>query len=463
MRWSIIIVMRRKVILYLLTFILTVLPVNSARAFLDSNPNGNVYNINQKLDYVNICWWENFNDPILKEYIVKAVKCNHDLKKASWQTEEYRNFIKLSFSQELPWFGTSVDNTLVKTPRLNGNMFQRDVFTLPFWVNYEADFFLKNRDKTKASKKTYIASQFEEQSIYISMASNVATTYVNVIKYDKLIELQKRIVDLRCEILKRKEKQLRQGVITAIDFNEVKKNYDSAKNSLNDLVKYRGKALNQLAVFIGESACNSEALNRSSFDKFEYNSIVPDCVSSDIVFSRPDILAAENKLEKGKIDVRVARKEFLPRFNVFGVYSFNTISGNFFGWQTALAYLLTGATQDLFKGGYKIANLKIYKSRYEQLFEAYKQADLIALQEVNDSLLFIKQDTQIDNSTLNKLNTQRDSYYRQLNQYKNGVISCPDLLAYQEALLSYEQEKVNSKTNRLVDYITLYKAVGGKL
>lgn len=455
--------MRIRAVHFFIIFIISVCSFSSAKAFLNDKPNGDVYNVNQKLDYINICWWENFNDPILKEYIVKAVKCNHDLRKASWQVEEYNQFVKLSFSQELPWLSVSADNILAKTPRLNGNVFQRDIFAVPFWVNYEADFFLKNRDKTKSSKKAYTASQFEEKATYISMASNVATTYVNVIKYDKLIELQKRIVDLRCEIIKREAKQLKQGVITAMEFNDARKNYESAKNSLDDLIKYRGKALNQLAVLIGESACNSECLPRTSFDKFEYHCPVPDCISSDVVFSRPDILAAESKLEKGKIDVRVARKEFLPRFNITGIYSFNTISGNFFGWQSTLAYLLTGATQDLFKGGYKIANLKIYKSRYEQLFEAYKQADLTALQEVNDSLLFIKLDTQIDRNTLSKLKIQKNNYLRQQNQYENGVISCPELLVYQESLLNYEKEKVITKTSRLVDYITLYKAVGGKL
>lgn len=455
--------MRRLFINCLILFPLMILQAGTAGAFLDKKPNGDVCNIKQKLSYVNICWWENFNDPILTEYIIKAVECNHDLKKASWSVEEYRQFVKLSFAQELPWFSVGADNILIKTPSFNGNIFQKDVFAVPFWVNYEADIFLKNRDKTKASKKTYVASIYEEKAAYISMASNVATTYVNIIKYDKLIDLQQKTVEIRRQILKRDENKFNRGVISAVQLNDTRKNYETAKTSLEDLIKYRGQALDQLAVLIGDSACNSNCLIRTPFDNFEYQCAVPDCISSDVIFSRPDILAAETKLEKGKIDVRVARKEFLPRFNIVGIYAFNTSSGNFFGWKPTLAYLLTGATQDLFKGGYKIANLKIYKSRYEQLFEAYKQADLTALKEVNDSLLFIKEDTKIDKITLKKLNTQKDNYTRQQNQYKSGVISYPDLLAYCETLLSYEKDKVNTKTNRLIDYFTLYKAVGGKM
>lgn len=455
----------RKTLKYFLIFIsvFVLFFINNISAFGGNSGNGDVYNINQKLDYVNVNWWDNFNDPLLKEYIIKSVECNHDLKKASWQVEEYRQFVKLSFAQELPWFSMSADNIAAKTPRLNGRTFQRDIFALPFTMNYEADFFLKNRDKTKASKKNYYASKFEEKGVYISMATNVATTYVNIIKYDKMIALQCEIVNLKKQILQKEKKRLKRGVISAIQFNDAKEDYVTAKSDLDDLIKYRDKSLNQLAVLLGESPLNSQCLKRMPFDNFEYHCALPTSICSDVIFSRPDILYAEAKLEKAKIDVRVARKEFLPRFNIYGVYSFNTITGNFFGWQSTLAYLLTGATQDLFKGGYKVANLKIYKSRYEQLFEEYKQTDLIALKEVNDSLLFINQDTQIDKNSITKLKIQEDSYLRQQKQYKNGVISCPDLLAYKEELLSVEKKLVDSKTNRLVDYLTLYKAAGGNL
>ena len=33
-----------------------------------------------KYDYVNMTWWEGFNDPIMTGYIIKAVENNKDLK-----------------------------------------------------------------------------------------------------------------------------------------------------------------------------------------------------------------------------------------------------------------------------------------------------------------------------------------------------------------------------------------------
>lgn len=121
----------------------------------------------------------------------------------------------------------------------------------------------------------------------------------------------------------------------------------------------------QFAVLIGRGV-NAETINsdipRGNIDNFEYNAVIPNEIESDVIFSRPDVKRTEMALEKAKIDIRVARKEFLPTFNITGIWAFNTIAlGSFFSWESSLAALLAGATQDLFTGGRKIANLKFPK------------------------------------------------------------------------------------------------------
>lgn len=417
----------------------------------------------QKIDYVNICWWDNFTDPLLKEYIIKAVTCNHDAREASWKVEEYKHLVKVQFSQEMPTL--SVGTTYVL------NHFQdifvgtkTNVFAVPFLASYEADVFLKNHDKTKSSKKAYESSKFQEQSVYISLASDVATTYINILKYDKQICIQQSLVDVKKEELKREENRYKRGVVSIPQLNAVRKDYETAKSNLDETIKLRDKALNQLAVLTGDSPDNIACIKRGSFDDLEYKSMIPCSISSDVIFSRPDVLAAESDLEKANIDVRVARKEFLPRFNIVGIYAFTNLGSTAFGtWNSTLAALLANATLDLFKGGYKVANLKVSKARYEQMFEAYRQTDLTAIKEVNDSMLIIKEDTKIDENTNKNLLIQCDNYQRAEKSYKYGTISYTNLLSEDEQLLNMTQNKVNTKAVRLIDYITLYKAVGGKL
>lgn len=446
--------------LFLLFALCYLLFATSCFAFPWSKCKKPVIDPKEKMDYVNIDWWDNFSDPCLKYYIIKAIECNHDLRIASWQVETFRQMVKVQFSQELPtisagatYVGLHIDNITV--------FGRQNIFSVPFTVRYEPDLFLKNRDKTKSSKKTYEASKFEEKSIYLSLASEVAAVYINIIKFDKQIQLQKCYLQAKKEELLREEKRYKNGTSTAIKVNNIQEDYKTAKNDLDKYIKSRDIALNELAVLIGDSAENAHCLQRNSFDCFEYKSQMPCAIPSDVIFSRPDVLAAERTLEKAKIDIRVARKEFLPRFNILAVYAFTNLDGNFFSWNSAVAAILASVTQDIFTGGRKIANLHIAKARYEQMFENYKQTDLRAIKEIADSLLIIREDTKIDKNTLTNLQIEQDNYARLRKSYTNGVISCTDLLQEREKLLTAEQNQTNSKAARLTDYITLYKAVGG--
>lgn len=435
---------------------------SSAWAFWWNNKKVSI-NPGEKIQYVNIDWWDNFSDPYIKGYIVQAIENNHTARKASWQVEEFRQNVKYTFGRELPSLSVGGSYVGAHYPEhLRG--LKSNTFVVPFTASYEADIFLKNRDKTKSTKKAYEASKWEEKAVYISLATDVATAYLNAIKLDKQVELQQELVEIKREQLKRENAKFNQGVISAQSLNNAQKDYESTKSDLNTYVKTQQQALTQLAVLIGESPENARCLKRSKIEDFKYACPVPEEISSDVIFSRPDIEAVEAKLMKSRIDIRVARKEFLPSINLTGIYAFSNLGPFSFGsWQSTIAAILAQASLDLFKGGMKMANLRIYQSRYEQMFEEYKQTDLTALKEVNDSLFILKQDTQIDENTSKNLFIEQDNFIRSQNRYKNGVISYPQLLTEQEKFIVSAQQKVNSKSTKIVDYFTLYKAVGGQL
>ena len=48
-------------------------------------------------------------------------------------------------------------------------------------------------------------------------------------------------------------------------------------------------------------------------------------------------------------------------------------------------------------------------------------------------------------------------------RYKEGITSYLEMLQYKENLLSLERDNINSSIQKIADYISLYKSVGGKL
>ena len=413
---------------------------------------------------LNIEFFEKFNDENLNCYIKEAIEKNHELKKAAHSVEQYRQQTKYSLGQELPSLGVSANYLGVKVPELDNFQLKKNAFVLPFTASYEADLLLKNRDKTRAIKKSYEAAKFNEKAVYLALLSDVATVYTNILRYDDLIKKQEEILKIQEEILNRNDKKFKHGVINLTDLNNVKKNVEASKSTLENLKKNRETAVMQLAVLTGNSAANTANMKFGNFDSFEYSGEIPKEVSSDIIFARPDVKAAEANLEKAQIDVRVAKKEFFPTFNIVGVWAFNTIApGSFFSWESSLAAILAGASQDIFKGGMKVARLKMQKAKYEELFEDYNQTNLEVVKEVNTSLCIIKHDKQVEANTKSELGYELQNFGNAEKKLNQGVISVPEYLVAKTEFLESQTNFTQAKTQRIINYFTLYKAVGGQL
>ena len=413
---------------------------------------------------LNIDFFKKFNDENLNCYIQQALDNNHDLKKAGQVVEQYRQQTKYSLGKELPLVSVSANYLGIKVPELDNFQLKDNAFVLPFVASYEADFLLKNRDKTRAVKKSYEAAKFNEKTIYLALLSDVASVYTNILQYDDLIEKQTEILKNQEEILNRSNKKFERGVISSTELNNIKKSVETSKSTLEKLQKERETAMMQLAVLTGNSASNTADMKVGDLDNFEYSGEIPDEISSDVIFARPDVKMAEANLEKAKIDVRVAKKEFFPRFNIVGVWAFNTIApGTFFSWESSLAAILAGATQDIFKGGMKVANLKIQKAKYEELFEDYNQTNLEAVKEVNTALCIIKHDRQIENNAKSEMNFETENFANARKKLDRGVMSEPEYLAEENKLINTQTNYTQAKTQKIVNYFTLYKAVGGQL
>lgn len=418
---------------------------------------------------ININWWDNFSDPFLKEYIYAAIEKNHELKKATFVTEQYREILKSTFSNELPTLMfaptfvrlKSAKNQIfdIETPQLRTNS-----YALPLVAQYEADIFLKNHDKTKASKKEFESYKYLEKSKDITLAADVATVYINIIKLDKIIKTQEKVNSIREQIRKLTQARYELGLASLYDVTYTDKLHTQSQIEINDLKKQRSLLLHQFAVYIDECPSFAEGLNRGDFDKFEYVGKLPTCLSSEIVVQRPDVMKAETDLAKAKIDIKIARKEFLPAVPILGVAGYNSLLlRNLFDWENIFGIIAVSAVQKIFTGGKLTSNLKKQKLHYEELFEAYKQADLVAIQEINDSLCLIKHDTQKDKDNFKKVALERTNFNLVEERYEAGVESYLSLIQYEENLLSLQIEKDRSKAQRLVDYISLYKATGAKL
>ena len=413
-----------------------------------------------KYEYINYKWWNNFNDPILTGYIDKAIQNNFDLKMATNAVDEYYQAIKINFANQLPSATVGFNTAYAKLPNANGDF----NFVTPAFASYELDLFLKNRDKTSMSKKDYEASLQDERAAYIGIASAVGTTYLNIVKLDKMIELQEEIVQDRKVIYDLMLARNKEGLTSTSDTVKANKSYIAGNTELTEYKKNRSKLLHQLAVLIGENPNNIEQLTRTSYDELNFTGIIPTEISTEVISARPDYIKAEKLVEKAGLDVRVAKKEFLPTFNINGIA---LLMANDIGsaWSTgnALAALAGGLNLPLFTGGRRLANLRLKKSSYERILNNYYKTNLTSIQEVNDALVTIKLDEEKYQDIKKQADLEREDFGYSNDKFDAGIISKLDLTQVRENVLYTDKTLVNNKVNCLVNYIGLYKATGSKL
>lgn len=414
-----------------------------------------------KYEYINIDWWKSFNDEYLTDYIIKAIQHNHDLKMASIAVDEYYQYTKIQFASELPVAGVGFSPALVKNIGFNNWNWS---FVAPALVNYEADIFLKNHDKTKAAKKTYEGAIQDERASYIAVASAVGTTYFNIVKLDEMIKYQEKIIDLRKNIYDLTWICNQEGTASMSDTVKANKLYVYGMSELPDLKKNRTKLLNQLAVLTGDEPDDVENLPRKTLAEIHFTGELPKEISSEVITNRPDYIKSEIMLEKAGIDVRVAKKEFLPTINLSGVIGFTASDlGRMFNSKMALSALAAGLILPVFTGGKRIANLRLKKSTYDRVLENYFKTNQTAIQEINDALVVLKQDyTKLEQNQKHEQLEKKDFEITK-SRYEAGVISKRDYYQMEENLMSVQKLVASNTSDCLINAIGLYKAAGSKI
>ena len=410
----------------------------------------------ERLNYINMPYWQDYNDEYLNAYILRAFENNQDLKIATLRVDQSKENVKIQRASEMPTLSAGVAPSLYKMPGVTST---EGSFAVPIIASYEIDLFLKNHDKTKSAKKMYEASKLNEKAAYIAIASAVGSTYYNIVNIDEQIRLQETLLKDREEIYNLMKLRNEMGITSTADLIIADKARMAAQSELYDLSKKRLMLLNSLAVLIGESPENSDELERIAYADLQIQMNVPESIPSDIITQRPDYLVAEKLLEKAGIDVRIAKKEFLPRLNIMGALGFLSSSAASMSWKNSLALLGGSALLDIFAGGAKVANFKINKLKYEEYLQNYYKTNLTAIQEVNDTLSALKHDSEKYNTNLETLNLEKESFKLTTAEYNEGTKSKLDWIQRRENLTTMEKLVVANQLNCYIEQISLYKAV----
>ena len=451
-----------KILKILLTLFILLCTVSLADAKTKSNSNENY-----RLEYLNLDWWQKYNDPVLTDYISTAFKNNQDLKIATLNVKQSEQVVKMAFAGQLPQVGFQGDvfrdfrSANVKLGDVIVKDYSQSNFFLPLTMSYEVDIWGENYLKTKSFKKQLEMVKQNERASYISLTSAVASEYFNLVKLDKLIKNQQELVKLQTEIVRLEDLKYKNGLCPITELMDEKQLLTQLQEELNVYIDKRIIVGRALGVLTGEREKDLSLMPRSDYSIITLLPL-PDSINAEVIQYRPDFMKAEEYIKKIGIDVKVAKRDFLPKFILYGQAGFSAYNlTNIFGNHTFKSLVGFMPSIDLFTGGAKMARLRYNKLELEKAQQIYEKTILTSIQEVNNSLGGALTRELNYNESVKRYNLENDKFNLAQKKFDIGAKSNLEMMKDREKLLVAEKDKVNSQVNYLISTLSIYKAVGG--
>lgn len=416
------------------------------------------------IEYMNLSWWEKYNDEYLTGNLLKLYKNNYDLKNAALKVKENEQAVKIQFTNELPQIGLSgqLYRDMRSSMQQFGNMqipsFAQYNYYLPITASYEIDIRGLNRLRTKSMKEQLEIVKQAERATYIALTSDFAADYFNLIRVDEFLNIQNELIKTQEEIVSKIKDKYDIGLCTINDLLSEQRLLTTLKEERNRHIKTRDTLIDTMKVYLS----NSDNIERNSYEDVILLTGIPSEFSASIVENRPDYLQEEANIKRIGFDAKAARREFLPKFIIFGQIGlnayhldtlFNSVS------QMFSAGILPSV--DLFSGGRKIALLKLKKFQYEEALNSYQKAILTGIKDINSGLIEYKEAQENYKESLERLKMQNKTYSLAKDKQEIGSASDLDVLYAKEAYLMVRKDEVSNKINSLISTIGLYKAAGG--
>jgi len=409
-------------------------------------------------------WWQVFQDPTLQGLIREALTNNYDLQQAVARVEQARYQAAAANSAFFPQINYSGNigrgkNTLYNSPAaLNGNTASSVLVGLN--TVWEIDFWGRIRRSSEAARAQYLATDQARRSLTISLMSQVAITYFQLLDLDQELEIERSATNAYAGSYQIFNDRLTNGVASKLETDRAAAALANAEASIPGLELQIAVTEDQLNVLLGR---NPGPVSRQKIsEQILPAPEIPAGLPSDLIRRRPDVLAAEQSLVAANANIGVNLANFFPQIGLTTLLGraspelseFTAGSGNILN----LGGTMTGP---VFQGGQLRAQYKAAKAKFDESKAAYQQSVLTAFQEVSDALIARQKFAEVSVFDRQAVVALTSSVELATQRYLNGKSSYYEVLQAQQELYPTERAEVQNQASELIAVVQLYKALGG--
>jgi NodT family efflux transporter outer membrane factor (OMF) lipoprotein len=416
-------------------------------------------------------WWQIFNDPLLNA-LEKKVTCeNQNVKAAFGRYQEARAYFQIQRSYLFPTITADMDTSRIQT---SGNVANKDRvplysdLSLQSYLTYELDVFGRIRNTVANSDYLAQASAADLASLRLSLQADLANYYFDLRAADAsqrtldtiVIEYRKQL-----ELIVRRHKI---GTAAEADVDQAQAQLENAKTIAADMRLQRSLYEHAIAVLTDQAPASFSIAPRYYKPVFV---TIPSDYPSLLLERRPDIAAAEKRVQAANAYIGVARAAYFPDFHISAQLGLESATwAKLFrmpsliwsiGPAASLSLIDPTAAYTIFDGGRIQGYLNNAKASYHVTVANYRQTVLTALQNVEDNLAAQRQlereyQTQSAATRASKRALAQAEY-----RYKGGIVSYLAVVVAENIELQSELNTINVINRRQVATVQLIKALGG--
>lgn len=412
-----------------------------------------------------LAWQEFIADDRLRQLVALSLDNNRDLRVAALNIEKARAQYRIQNAELFPAIAAGVDNRNSRVSAdLSGNgssQITRSITADIGFSAYELDFFGRLRSLNAQAQQSFLATVETRRTTRISLIAEISSAWLTLGADQELLRLAQDTLKSRQDSHDLIARSAELGVASHLTLAQARTAVETARADVASYTSQVARDRNALTLLAGREI-PADLLPADLPGQVTSLRDLPAGVPSEVLQQRPDILAAEHRLQGANANIGAARAAFFPSITLTAdIGSASSQLSGLFESGTRVWGFAPQLNLPIFSGGRLLAGLKSARIEREIATAQYEKAIQTAFREVADALA--------DHATLDQqlaarqalVAASQDSFRLSEARFSKGIDSYLTLLDAQRSRYSAEQMLISTRLARESNLITLYKVLGG--
>jgi outer membrane protein, multidrug efflux system len=405
-------------------------------------------------------WWQQFDDPQVARLIEAATQESDTLASALSRIEQSRAAAVAARAGGLPNVGLNASATRANNgPNTGGAQSNARASADASW---ELDIFGGNQRSREAAAARLASSTATWHALRVSVATEVAMQYVGLRACEALLKGFEADAQSRLETDRLTQLKVKAGFTAPAEGSLASA---SAAEAQSRLAAQHAECDVNIKSLVALTALDETSL-RTQLGASQGKLPQPDAFAvtalpASLIAQRPDIAAAERELAAANADIGVAEAARYPRFSLIG--SIGAIASRIAGMSSEGSTWSFGPALDLplFDAGRRAANADAARARYAEALAVYKSKVRHAISEVEQALTLLASAQARETDTQAAAKGYEAFLKASDARHRAGAGSLLELEDARRTLLNAQVSLLNVQRERVTQWISLYRALGG--